>query len=224
MASESLPANLRKTMPAHDIRSCILNRETKRTRLEAQWSTTGDCLFSHFDMSSIGWVEKQFVYRDIGCRRWQSAIFECSWCAQTTHVVCAHAGANSFFFCDEARTTASRACTAVKHDRLDVPTRSQPQMRGLPHIAENYNIDFLKHVFCNCSDPIYADPKFGHQRFGTSCPRPLISRNSTIAGALRFGFGSQTEAISTSSDWKLEQSWHDQFDGRSKASAGTRER
>ena len=81
VASESLPANFRKTIPAHDMRSCILNRETKRTRLEAQWSTTRDCLFSHLDMGSIGWVEKHFVYRDIGCRRLEGAIFECFWCA-----------------------------------------------------------------------------------------------------------------------------------------------
>ena len=32
-------------MPADDMRSCILNRETERTRLQAQWSTTRDCLF-----------------------------------------------------------------------------------------------------------------------------------------------------------------------------------
>ena len=62
LASESLPANLRKTMPAHDMRSCILNRVTKCTRLEAQWSTTRDCLFSLLDMGTIGWVETHFVY------------------------------------------------------------------------------------------------------------------------------------------------------------------
>ena len=77
VASESLPAHLRKTMPAHDMRSCILNKETNRTRLEAQWSTTRDCLLSHMDMGSIGWVEKHFVYRDIGCPGW--------WFADPTH-------------------------------------------------------------------------------------------------------------------------------------------
>ena len=37
-------------------------------------------------------------------------------------------------------------------------------------------------------------------------------------------WGSRTEAMSTSSDWRMEQSWHDQFDGKSKASAGMSER
>ena len=64
VASESLPADLRKTVPAHDVRPYILNRETKRTRLVAQWGTTRD---SFLDMSCIGWVEKRCVYRDIGC-------------------------------------------------------------------------------------------------------------------------------------------------------------
>ena len=58
-----------------------------------------------------------------------------------------------------------------------------------------------------------ADGRTGYSRrkgreytsVGTSYPRPLISRNSTITGALRFGWGSRTEAMSTSSDWKLEQ-------------------
>ena len=35
---------------------------------------------------------------------------------------------------------------------------------------------------------------------------------------------SRTEAMSTSPDWRMEQSWHDQFGGKSKASAGMRER
>ena len=35
---------------------------------------------------------------------------------------------------------------------------------------------------------------------------------------------SRTEAMSTSPDWRVEQSWHDQFDGKSKASAGMKER
>ena len=38
----------------------------------------------------------------------QSAIFVCLLCAQTTHAMFAHAGAQSFFFCVEARTAASR--------------------------------------------------------------------------------------------------------------------
>ena len=46
-----------------------------------------------------------------------------------------------------------------------------------------------------------------------------ISRNSTTAGALRFGWRSQTEAMSTSSDWKMKQYLHVPFDGMSKASA-----
>ena len=62
------------------------------------------------------------------------------------------------------------------------------------------------------------------RRFGTSNPRPLISRNSTIAGALRFGWRSRTGAMSTSSDRRIVQSWHDQFDRKSNASAGMKER
>ena len=66
--------------------------------------------------------------------------------------------------------------------------------------------------------------RYLERRFGKSYPRPLISRSSTIAGALRFGWGSRTEAMSTSSNWRMVQSWHDQFDGKSKASAGMKER
>ena len=62
VASESLPADLRTTVPAHDMRWCLLKRETRRTRLEGQWSTTRDCFSSHLDMCSIGWVEKHFLY------------------------------------------------------------------------------------------------------------------------------------------------------------------
>ena len=43
-------------------------------------------------------------------------------------------------------------------------------------------------------------------------------------GALRFGWGSRTEAMSTSSDWRLKKYLHDKFDGKSKASAGMKER
>ena len=61
-------------------------------------------------------------------------------------------------------------------------------------------------------------------RFDTSCPRPLISRNALTAGALRSGWENWIEAMNTSSAWRLEQYLHDQFDGRSRASAGTKGR
>ena len=48
---------------------------------------------------------------------------------------------------------------------------------------------------------VVGQTKFG--RFGTRYPRPLISRNSTIAGTLLFGWRSRTEAMSTSSDWRM---------------------
>ena len=129
VASESLPANLRKTMPARDMRSCILNRETKRTWLEAQWSTTRDFFFSHLDMGSIGWVEKHFVYRDIGCRRWEGRHFRMLLVrADHSRSVCAYWRAELLFA--SRRTPASRAlrpsCTAVRRERLAIPTGSQP--------------------------------------------------------------------------------------------------
>ena len=43
----------------------------------------------------------------------QSAIFECFWCAQTTYVVCAHAGAQSFFFA--SRHARLRRASATGH-------------------------------------------------------------------------------------------------------------
>ena len=60
--------------------------------------------------------------------------------------------------------------------------------------------------------------------FGEAIWYKLPKTAATIAGALRFSWRSRTEAMSTSSDWRMVQSWHDQFDGKSKASAGMRER
>ena len=58
-------------------------------------------------------------------------------------------------------------------------------MRGLPHIAENFKIEIFEARFLNCSDPIYADPKFGHQMddilslfsFNTVLFRQIVSRS-----------------------------------------------
>ena len=33
------------------------------------------------------------------------------------------------------------------------PTRNQPSMRGLPHIAENFKIEMIEARFCNCPNP-----------------------------------------------------------------------
>ena len=68
--------------------------------------------------------------------------------------MCAHAGANSFFLRRVMRACVSRALrlaralrpplTSVKRERLAIPTRSQPSMRGPPHIAENFEIEILE--------------------------------------------------------------------------------
>ena len=34
----------------------------------------------------------------------------------------------------------------VLRERMTIPTRSQPQVRGLPHIARNYEVELKKHV------------------------------------------------------------------------------
>ena len=69
---------------------------------------------------------------------------------------------------------------------------------------------------------VRADGRTGYSRLkgreytaGTAIFGEVVSRDS-----LRFGWGSRTVAMSTPSDWKLEQYLHDQFDGRSKESAG----
>ena len=49
----------------------------------------------------------------------------------------------------------------------------------------------------------YTAYRYSEKQFGTSCPRPLNSRNSTTAGALRSCWESRTEAMSTSSDWRM---------------------
>ena len=66
--------------------------------------------------------------------------------------------------------------------------------------------------------------RYSERRFGTSCPRSRISRNSTMAGALRSGWESQTEAMSISLEWTMEPSWYDLSDERLKASDGANER
>ena len=108
----------------------------------------------------------------------QSVIFECFWCAQTTHVVCAHVGAQSFFLRRGAHACVARAlrqsCIADKRERLAIPTRSQPQMRGLPQVAKKFKIDFfLKHVFfLNASTPFMPTPNSDTK----TSPLQLISR------------------------------------------------
>ena len=37
--------------------------------------------------------------------------------------------------------------------RLAIPTRSQPQMRGLPHIAENFKIEIFEARFLHLLRP-----------------------------------------------------------------------
>ena len=43
----------------------------------------------------------------------QSTIFECLWCAQSTHVVCAHAGANRLFFASRHACLRRASATAT---------------------------------------------------------------------------------------------------------------
>ena len=112
VASEFLPADLRKTVPAHDMRLCILKRETKRTMLEAQWGTKRD-------LQSLG--QRQHRLRGETCRvlgQWlprlvllvaHSAIFRMLVVrAEHSRNVGACWREEFFFFCVESCTPASR--------------------------------------------------------------------------------------------------------------------
>ena len=125
VAIESLPADLRKTMPAYDMRSCILNRETMRTRPVEHDAGLPFQSFGHGQHRLGG---ETFRVPGHWLPKVGGAIFECFWCAQTTHVVCAHAGTQSFFLRRGAHVCVARAlrpsCTVVKRERLAIPTRT----------------------------------------------------------------------------------------------------
>ena len=59
----------------------------------------------------------------------------------------AHAGAQ-FFLRRSTHACVARTlrplCTAVERDRMAIPTRRQPSMRGLPHIAKNFELELLE--------------------------------------------------------------------------------
>ena len=71
-------------------------------------------------------------------------------------------------FCVEARTPASRV--RYGHLVLLSSVSAWPFLQGASHRCVGFHtllritrLKFLKRVFCNCSNPINADPKFGHQ-------------------------------------------------------------
>ena len=47
---------------------------------------------------------------------------------------------------------------------MAIPTRTQPQMRGLPHIAESFKIEIFEARSRDCSKPVVANSDNGQQR------------------------------------------------------------
>ena len=71
----------------------------------------------------------------------------------------AFAGPQSFFASKHARlrrvsATATFYCGRHQRERIVIPTRSQPWMRGLAHIANNYETEFLEARSGDASIPI----------------------------------------------------------------------
>ena len=81
------------------------------------------------------------------------------------------AGAQSFFASNHARLRRASAAATLyfcrhERERLAIPTRSQPQMRGLPYIAEKFLVEFSKHVPAIASRPLDCQPPSTDTKLG----------------------------------------------------------
>ena len=171
VANEFLPADLRKTVPAHDMRLCILNRETKRTMLEAQWGTTRDC--SHLGNGSIGWGEKHVAYWDNGCRGWcclwRTAPFSNACGARRPLAQCRRLLARRVFLRRITHACVARAlrlpCTSVV-----MSVSAWPSQQGASHRCEGFHtlqrsswLNFQSTFPRLPPDPLVANHTDGHQ-------------------------------------------------------------
>ena len=79
-------------------------------------------------------------------------------------------------------------CTAVvmSVERMAIPTRSQPQMRGHPHIAENYEIETVRSTFrralhTNCCHVQFCVEKCWASGHGSLVGRLGFTNTTTMA-------------------------------------------
>ena len=116
----------------------------------------------------------------------QSAIFECFWCAQTTHVVCAHAGARSFFsrgfmktcaccilrggasaatpMVYKERKTALGSVSLAERDGATCPTRGRPASGP----SRRHRTEKLLHVAWSLEESKHA-PDARVEKWATRC-------------------------------------------------------
>ena len=95
---------------------------------------------------------------------WRRATFSNACGARRPLAQCfSHVGSQSFSASKHARlrranATATFYCGRHERERMAIPTKNQPQMRGLPRIAENLEIKQLEALSAEASIPIAVTP------------------------------------------------------------------
>ena len=119
----------------------------------------------------------------------QSAIFECLWCAQTL-AQCLRMLSRRFFASKHARqrratAAATMYCCRHERERVAIPTRSQPQMRGLPHVAENFGIEMFAARPRDCLQPHCCQPPLADTSRACPLPTHLLRSPSNVTPGTR---------------------------------------